>query len=196
MAGGVPLEQLRDMYRIYRVSQPPPAPANMPPHPEGAPPPPPPQQRPPTVAEPSLDTATAHASDAADEQLRGRPGAHGGGAGTRRSQPSYRRIGGSGPTGNADPCPIDDSQLERCSGGGGGNAGTRWLGGRPQGMGDLGTQSRLRNLQLHGEQSRCKRHRCRKGCLLITSRNARSPRTQRFHAQCANGDPRRRGRQR
>ena len=69
MAGGVPLEQLREMYRIYRESQPPPAPPNMPPPPQGAPPPPPPQ-RPPTVAEPSLNTATAQASDAADEQLR------------------------------------------------------------------------------------------------------------------------------
>ena len=39
MAGNVPLEQLREMYRIFREQMPPPPPPGAPPPPPGAPPP-------------------------------------------------------------------------------------------------------------------------------------------------------------
>ena len=70
MAGGVPLEQLRQAFRIFRESQqpmapPPPPPSGMP-TPQPAPPPPPP----PTVVGASLNRAATQADTAGDEQLR------------------------------------------------------------------------------------------------------------------------------
>ena len=86
MAGNVPLEQLREMYRIFRGNMPPPPPPGAPPppppgappQPPGAPPPddpmgvddPPPPAPQPTIAGPTLNQAALQAADAADEQLR------------------------------------------------------------------------------------------------------------------------------
>ena len=71
MAAGVPLEQLRQAYRIFRDSQAPQAPPTPPqggmPTPPNFPPPPQPA---PTVAGPSLNRAATQAEAATDEQMR------------------------------------------------------------------------------------------------------------------------------
>ena len=76
MSAGIPLEQLREAYRIFRESQAPPPP---PPRPSGPAKQPVPPDEPfefaepvgrPTVAGPSLKRAAAQASESADEQLR------------------------------------------------------------------------------------------------------------------------------
>ena len=76
MSAGIPLEQLREAYRIFRETQAPQAPPPRPSGPAGQPVPPDepfefaePMGRP-TVAGPSLKRAAAQASETADEQLR------------------------------------------------------------------------------------------------------------------------------
>ena len=72
MAGGVPLDQLRQAFRIFRESQPAPAPPAPPggmPAPPDVPPPPQPQPGVPTVLGPSLNRVTTQTNAANGERL-------------------------------------------------------------------------------------------------------------------------------